>query len=245
MSGITCPGDGSTGSLTKTQLRAPFTNSIIPTSVTRNTDGTLTQATINSRLTSLQTSGTMPRRPGDGTAGRGMAVLEGGVAVNSPNSPLTAYIGNENTFLTNIQSEYCHYKVRYTQALSQLITAITNGTTAETDTSSDNSLLNITIKLNQNLNDLTQMVNAIAIQRYTLSRQDGDAINSMNATLSARSEELQRQSVILKADSSAAELRKRMVDYTKEKNDSTTNLLTLYAVLNVIAIGALVIIARS
>jgi len=135
--------------------------------------------------------------------------------------------------------------VRYTQALSQLITAITNGTTAETDTSSDNSLLNITIKLNQNLNDLTQMVNAIAIQRYTLSRQDGDAINSMNATLSARSEELQRQSVILKADSSAAELRKRMVDYTKEKNDSTTNLLTLYAVLNVIAIGALVIIARS
>lgn len=245
MSGITCPGDGSTGSLTKAQLRTPFTNSIIPTSVTRNSDGTITQATINARITTLQNNGTMPARPGDG--GRGMAILEGGLAVNnaSPQSPLTEYIGKENTFLRSIESEYCWYKVRYTQALSQLMTAITNGSTTETDTSSDNSLLNITIKLNQSLNDLTQMVNAIAIKRYSLSRTDGDAINSMNATLSARSAELQKQSVILKADSSAAELRKRMVDYTKEKNDSTTNLLTLYAVLNVIAIGALVIIARS
>jgi hypothetical protein len=36
-----------------------------------------------------------------------------------------------------------------------------------------------------------------------------------------------------------------MVEYTKEKNNATSNLLTLYAVLNIVAIGVLVALART
>ena len=64
-------------------------------------------------------------------------------------------------------------------------------------------------------------------------------------TLSKRAADLKAQGANLESDGAAADLRKRMVEYTKEKNRATNNLLTLYAVLNIVAIGVLVTLSRT
>jgi hypothetical protein len=49
----------------------------------------------------------------------------------------------------------------------------------------------------------------------------------------------------LNSENSITELRKRMVEYTEEKNRSAMNLLSLYGFLNLVAIGLLFYVARS
>jgi hypothetical protein len=238
-----CGGAAATpASLTNQDLQAPFQNSILPSSVTRNTDGTISDASLKAHITSLQSSGLLPVRPN-------IKTLQGGIAANDIDSPLAVYIQKENVMLAAIKAEYCYYEGRYRYALNRLLDSVAQASLpAANNTSKQRQFevyLPITKNLNQKLNDLTQVSNAIAQARYTMSRQDNDQINSMNSAISARSKTLKEHADILKSDTSVAQLRKRMVAYSNEKNDATNNLLTLYAVLNIVAIGALVAIARS
>jgi len=237
-------GGATPATMTTQDLQATFEKSILPTNVTRNTDGTITDASLKSHISSLSSSGVIPVRPQVGT-------IQGGTLANNPNSPLAAYIVKENELLAKIKQEYCFYEGRYRYALNVLVDSVSqaslpaSGASPTGNQSKFEVYLPITRKLNQKLNDVSQVINAIAIERYRLSRQDSTEINSINQALASRAADLQAQAAILKSDTSAAELRKRMVDYTKEKNNATNNLLTLYAVLNIVAIGALVILARN
>jgi hypothetical protein len=230
--------------MTTQDLQAPFENSLLPSNVSRNTDGTINDASLKAHIASLSSSGVIPVRPQVGT-------IQGGTAANNPNSPLAAYVVKENELLNKVKKEYCFYEGRYKYALNILLDSVAqaslpaSGASPTGNQSRFEVYLPITRKLNQKLNDITQIINAIATERYRLSRQDSTEINSINQALSARATDLQAQAAILKSDTSAADLRKRMVEYTKEKNNATNNLLTLYAVLNIVAIGALVILARN
>lgn len=229
-------------SLTTQDLQAPYQNSILPSSVTRNADDTISDASLKAHITSLQSSGVIPVRPNINT-------LQGGKSTNDSTSPLATYIQKENVMLGAIKAEYCYYEGRYRYALNRLLDSIAQSSLPAANNTNQQGqfevYLPITKNLNRKLNDLTQVSNAIAQTRYSLSRQDNEQINSMNSEISSRSETLKEHAAILKSDTSAAELRKRMVEYSKEKNDATNNLLTLYAVLNIVAIGVLVALARS
>ena len=61
----------------------------------------------------------------------------------------------------------------------------------------------------------------------------------------ARCEDLLEQRDILERETAAADLHKRMAEYTTEKNRANQNLLTLYAVLNVTALAMIFYIART
>jgi hypothetical protein len=63
--------------------------------------------------------------------------------------------------------------------------------------------------------------------------------------LGARQKQLSEQNEILNRESAAADLHKRMVEYTIEKNKANTNLLTLYGVLNIVALSMIFYIART
>lgn len=230
-------------SMTTTELQSPFSNSILPSSVARTSDGLITNESLKTHLSSLQGSGLVPVRPNINT-------IKGGVMANDPKSPLAEYIKKENDLINKIKAEYCYYESRYKYSLGVLLDSVATASmnpvaTAIPGQSKFEVYLPITKALNQKLNDLTQVANSISIERYKLSREDNSNINSINDRLSSRASELQAQAKILASDGSVAELQKRMVEYTNEKNKATSNLLTLYAVLNVVAIGVLVVLARS
>jgi len=231
-------------SYTTSELQASFAGSVLPSGPSRTSEGLITEAALRSHIDSLKSAGVIPVRPI-------MSQLPSGTNANDPKSPLAIYIQKDNALLNKIKVEFCFYESRYRVALNILLDSIAQSslpapTGATTQSTRQFEVyLPITKKLNQKLNDVTQISNAIAIERYALSRKDNQDINSINSQLASRAEELRAQQKILTSDVSKAELHKRMVDYTKEKNNATSNLLTLYAILNIVAIGALVILART
>ena len=242
MSAPLCGPPDKSVNMTTQDLQATFPNSILPGSVTRNADGSISDTSLNAQIQSLSATGVIPIRPDVNS-------LQGGNAPNDPSSPLATYIQKENKFLNNVKTEYCFYETRYRYALKNLLDSVAQASLpAANNQPSQNSFevyLPITKTLNQNLNDLTQIVNAVANLRYSLSRQDNSNINNINETLSKRAADLKAQAAILQSDGAAADLRKRMVEYTKEKNKATNNLLTLFFVLDIVAIGVLVTLART
>jgi len=241
-SGI-CPTAPST--YTTSELQATFPGSVLPSGPSRTTpDRLMTEDALKTHIASLKSAGVIPVRPI-------MEQLPSGTDANDPNTPLARYIQADNAFLNKIKAEFCFYEGRYRVALNTLLDNVASASLPSASGATANSqrqfeiYLPITKKLNEKLNDITQLANAVAIERYKLSRSDNQDINKINAQLASRAEELKAQQKILSSDVSKAELHKRMVEYTKEKNNATTNLLTLYAVLNIVAIGALVILART
>ena len=231
-------------SYTTSELQASFAGSILPSGPSRNAEGLITDASLRSQIDSLKSAGVIPARPI-------MSQLPSGTNANDPQSPLALYIQRDNALINKIKAEFCFYESRYRVALNTLLDSIAQSslpapTAASTQSTRQFEIyLPITQRLNQRLNDVTQISNAIAIERYALSRRDNQDINNINSQLASRAEELRAQQKILTSDVSKAELHKRMVDYTKEKNNATSNLLTLYAILNIVAIGALVILSRA
>jgi hypothetical protein len=235
-----CPPAPST--YTTSELQAPFAGSVLPSGPSRTPDRLITQDSLNAHIASLKSAGVIPTRPI-------MEQLPSGTDANDPNTPLARYIQADNVFLNKIKTEFCFYEGRYRVALTTLLDNVASASLPSAAVANSQAqfeiYLPITKKLNEKLNDITQIANAVAIERYRLSRSDNTDINKINADLASRADELKAQQKILSSDVSKAELHKRMVDYTKEKNNATTNLLTLYAVLNIVAIGALVILART
>jgi SMC interacting uncharacterized protein involved in chromosome segregation len=100
-------------------------------------------------------------------------------------------------------------------------------------------------KFYNTLCDLIQIVNFIAQKRSTEMRDQNTEINEMNTNLQSTFDTLQSHNQLLNSETSVADLRKRMVEFTEEKNRSALNLLSLYGFLNLVAIGLLFYIARS
>ena len=107
-----------------------------------------------------------------------------------------------------------------------------------------NQLSTVTI-LNSKCNLIIQITNGISKYRYTQSQKYETQINNLNKSLSDKGAQLQAQADILNSQTALADVRKRMVDYTVEKNKSNQNLLALYGFLNLIALGIIVYIAKD
>jgi hypothetical protein len=99
--------------------------------------------------------------------------------------------------------------------------------------------------MNQKLTLLTQITNEISKSRYQQSQGLQGQINSVNTNLEQRRKELLEQQEILNRETAAADLHKRMVEYTTEKNKANTNLLTLYGILNITAIAMIFYVSRT
>lgn len=155
----------------------------------------------------------------------------------------------ETATMGKIQQEYCFYYFRYKYALETLFDKLvsTSKLTSlkDSDRADIQNKLNRAKNFNEKLNDMIQITNFIAQKRASEMRQQNNEINSMNASIKSTFDTLQEHSRILNSESSITDLRKRMVEYTEEKNRSALNLLSLYGFLNLVAIGLLFYIARS
>ncbi len=159
---------------------------------------------------------------------------------------IRAYVDALNTLKANAQAEYCYYSARYKYAITQLFGRIADATAgAATNEQMINGMVDRAIRLNRRLTDLTQIVNAITVDQYAAVKSLDNSINALNGDLSQQFEKLQRQASILKSEAPAVEIKKRMVEYTKEKATSQNNLLSLYFFLDIVALGILFYVYKA
>jgi transposase len=167
-------------------------------------------------------------------------------APSADSESVRAYVDALNTLKVNSQAEYCYYSARYKYAISQLFARIADATAgAATSEQVINGMVDRAIRLNRRLTDLTQIVNAITADQYSQAKTLDNSINNLNGALGAQFEKLQRQASILKSEAPAVEIKKRMVEYTKEKANSQNNLLSLYFFLDVVALGILFYVYKA
>jgi hypothetical protein len=140
------------------------------------------------------------------------------------------------TALTNlnnrVQFTYCAYQKMYHTAL----TAFFTNPTVENRTRA--ILLNIKLMI------ITSGLNRIRIYFQSKSSSIMASSNTEN-NIAGKNAELSSQLATLTSKDGERQLYARMVEYTEEKNQAHRNLLGMYTVLNLVALGLIFYIARE
>ena len=159
--------------------------------------------------------------------------------------PLATYVEKENQFQQKIKEEDCFYERRYFASLDGFLQSVANTSLGGQESSTVQNKLNKSRDLNKKLTLLTQITNAVSKYRYSASAQFQKDINTVNSKLQGRQADLLEQNKILQRETAASELNQRMIQYTVEKNKANQNLLTLYGILNIVALGMVFYISRT
>ncbi len=194
------------------------------------TDSLLGASYLARHMNELKTKKIVPAHPSNG----------------ADSETIRAYVDALNTLKANAQAEYCYYSARYKYAITQLFSHIADATAGSTSSEQlINTLTERGIRLNRRLTDLTQIVNAITVDQYSMAKTLDNQINNLNGELGQQFGKLQRQANILKSEAPAVEIKKRMVEYTREKAKSQDNLLSLYFFLDIVALGILFYVYKA
>ncbi len=224
-------------SFTAIEIQAPFPNNgILPSQMPPMTKGLATSAWVQDYIRTFESSGRLPIP----TQASKLATA----TFSSPESqdPLALYVQKENEFQTKLKQEYCFYEARYAAALNDFLSSVAMTTSKPEQVTQK---LQIARRLNEKLALLTQLADGVTKYRNQVSRNMQQSINSVNTAMQARREELLDQQEILSSESAAADLSRRMSEYAKEKAKANNNLLSLYGVLNIVALAMIFYIARS
>jgi len=149
---------------------------------------------------------------------------------------------NYNALADNIKSEYCHYYQRYYCAVQYLIADIANNPTSATAS----SYLGPAQRLNQHLSDITVVANTLGTNLlFDSTTNYSTTIAALKTKISENQPKLLEQNRIISSKTPITDLKKQMVKYSEEKGRYSDNLLKLYSVLNIVAIGLLIYIYKS
>jgi hypothetical protein len=146
---------------------------------------------------------------------------------------------------TGLNTEYCWYMNRYRSALQLLLDSMASTTTNTEITAQRENLLRHTIEMNARLNALTDLVNILATQEAAKMNTYNTQINALNTAIADKSQTLVASAEFIKNNDSLLTTRKEMLRYTAEKNNHITNQISLWAALNVLAIGTIFTIYRN
>lgn len=234
-----CGRTTSVPAFTPTELRAIYPNGILPASLPPMPNGLASEQTVQTYVQQLVQQGRVTE-PGKASelASNPFGAPEGA-------DPLKAFVTKENEMQAAIKAEYCFYEARYFSALDSFLTTVSDASLRGQAADNVQSKLTTVRQLNQKLIYLTQITNGIAKHRYATSSRFQTEINGLNQRLADRQKKLAEHNEILNRETAAADLHKRMVEYTVEKNKANTNLLTLYGVLNIVALSMIFYIART
>jgi hypothetical protein len=234
-----CGTYSSVPSFTNEELRATFSGGFLPSSLPTMENGLATDTQISTQINSLKSQGLLPTPPS-------ITQIQS-TPFNSPDSsePLSVYVTKVNTADETLKNEYCYYEKRYFASLNSFLSALANNSLGGNQDTVITGHLNLTKQLNMKLTYLTQLANAIAKERYSVTSEFQTGINSSNTTIQSQQQKLLEQRTILSKESSSVDLYKRMVEYTAEKNRANQNLLAMYGILNVTALAMIFYVARS
>lgn len=234
-----CGGTGTIPAMTPSEIQERYTNGLLPDGMPPMETGLAEESWLRNYITQLETAGRIPRLPS--------AQSMQSAPFDAPESkdPLADFVAKESALYNSLKREYCHYEKRYFAALDGFLQAVADNSLGGQSQTIVEGRLNTARQLNQKVTLLTQITNAISKYRYSTSTELQSQINELNATLGSKQKKLSEQRELLQKENASADLYKRMVEYTTEKNKANQNLLTLFGILNVTALAMIFYIART
>jgi hypothetical protein len=168
-----------------------------------------------------------------------------------------AYLKKQSDLIANIKKEYCWYYSRYLYSVDKLIKAIASETTPSSELPSVYPELNQTAStsikahldntriLNNRLTNLILIIQKIDEILRTSNTKMRTDLTSFSSKTDEMYKKLISQNEVISSSDAVTKLNKEMVKYTEEKGRYTDNLLKMYSVLNIVALGLLVYIYKS
>ncbi len=152
-------------------------------------------------------------------------------------------VASDASVFNNMKAEYCFYEQRYRYALKTFLQLATSRDTK--DNPAAQRMLQHTKKLNMRLNSVLEVMNYLTQQRVGEANANKDSINKANIEINKALDKLQNTYTKLSKDNAILTTQKEMVRYTQEKNNYTTNQISLWAALNVLALGTIFYVYRN
>jgi hypothetical protein len=173
----------------------------------------------------------------------------GGIGgMTTDTDPAEAFASSASRLRASISNEYCYYYVRYMYALQKvLLLAATSGMQLASN-AEYNSKKAIAVNLNGKLNQLLQIMQGIVGSRsQSLNEYYGTStgVNEVNEDLDTARASLIKHMSALENNNLQSDIRGSMIDYSLEKNKSSTNLLAIYGFMNIVAVGLLFYLYRN
>jgi hypothetical protein len=240
-----CGGKGNIPAMTIGEIAQPYSppmgsTAFLPASMpTLNDDGFIDEGWLRQYIQSLQSSGILPTPPP-------LQNLEKNPS-GAPDTvdPLAMYTQKMKGVAGRIKTEYCFYEKAYFASVDRFLQSVSDASLGTKGSGDVQPNLDAARVANQRVTVFTQVVNAISKYNYVQTQNWTTEINIMNGQFAKNAVALKEQADILNKSTAAADLNKRMISYTLEKNKANTNLLSLYTVLNASAIAMLIYISRS
>jgi hypothetical protein len=142
-----------------------------------------------------------------------------------------------------LNDEYCYYEQRYRYSLKQFLAKATSRT--KSDNAAAQVGLQNTKLLNQRLNSVLETMNYLAASRVETVNQNKEAINKYNKNINDKVAALKVTYDMLNKTNAIVRTQKEAVRYTEEKNNYTTNQISIWAALNVLALATIFYVYRN
>lgn len=155
---------------------------------------------------------------------------------------ISAQKKNDQTLLELTNKEYCMYRKYYNGFLNAFLNGITSN---NANTPYVSQCLEILISLNTKLNALVSLIDHIANGRAGYVDARSSAMQTLNEAIKNQiaASPVSAEDIISKQN--ILNTRKEMIRYTKEKNNSISNHISLWAALNVVAIAMIFTLYRK
>ena len=152
--------------------------------------------------------------------------------------------------LYSLQYEFCFWVKVYSVLLGDYVTiqnkvTSTTGFTPTAQTELQRKIINLLNAVNLRLSDLTEISNYVAQQQSASLATMNTNVNQFLTNIQSNTQTLVTNSQQLSGSDANSILRKRMLEFSEEKNNYANQLLTLYGAANFIALGLLFYIYRS
>jgi archaellum biogenesis ATPase FlaH len=106
-------------------------------------------------------------------------------------------------------------------------------------------MLQVTKILNLRLNSVLEVMNYLAQSRVDIVNSNKSQIDSSNTNINNKLQKLNQSYKMLNQDNVIVNTQKASVLYTEEKNNYTTNQISVWAALNVIALATIFYVYRT
>jgi len=194
--------------------------------------GRISSAQLQAHVSNLEGSGVLAPRP---------KVRVGTSTTEETDTP--ALVAQDTQLFQRLQAEYCHYEQRYRYALKIFLTKATSRNQSDNQDAQD--MLAVTKTLNMRTNCVLEVMNFLAQSRVEVVNENKTAINNLNMNINKKLDVLKENYNMLNSQSAVVTTQKEMVRYTEEKNAYTTNQISAWAALNVLAIGTIFYVYRN
>lgn len=165
-------------------------------------------------------------------------ILSGcGFGTYSPESNSDIFKSKVATFNSDVKITYCVYQSLYRNSLNDLFSNLS------VPISSDKNQRAVLLAKKI----IIVLAGTNRIEKYLRERSSSliTSVTSKNVDINTNTDKLKEQIQILESKSADADLYKRMVEYTEEKNRAHRNLLSLYTALNIVGLGLIFYIAKE